>query len=631
MLLDFKDRVLYLIGNELLSSQKSQLRYWGFKKNEKGYEIEINNNNGNLLSKVVNYFVNNNLSLSLSNSCQELLNKINKSKENFEEILKVGKVYKNSAYTKKKVIQTASQLKNIPTRLLKAHQLKAAIHLYLVKNGANFSVPGSGKTAVTLCVYEKLRLENKVNTLFVVGPPSCFQPWLDEFKKTLGREPSYQILSGGNPHLRKLLYFVANDKKPELYLSTFQTLLKDHQEVITFMRRRGIDIFSVIDEAHYIKKIEGNWATTILDLAKYAKFRCVLTGTPMPRSFADIYNLFDFLWPDNNPISLTEKIRIQELERNNQLNKIKDILKLNIGPLFYRVRKSDLGLKPAIFHNPIVIPMNSYEKKLYDIIENRIIEHNKEDFMKNVGLIKKLRRGRIIRLRQCTSYLRLLSTAIENYDEDLLDSDPELIKIIKNYDDYEVPAKLEYLLNFVNQLKKGKDKIIIWSNFIKTIELIQSTLTKNNHYCKLIYGKTPIESESIKNEESREKIRKEFLNQSSGLDILIANPAACAESISLHTTCHKAMYYDLSYNCAQYLQSLDRIHRVGGSEKTDTQYYFLQYENTIDKDIAQNLDNKAKKMNDLIEEDYSIYNLEMIDEGEDEQAYKRLFLKKIKK
>jgi len=628
MLFDFKDRVLYLIGNELHSSQKSQLRYWGFKKNEKGYEIEINNDN-NLLSKVVNYFVNNNLSLSLSNSCQELLNIINKSKENFEDILKVGKAYKDSTYTKKEAIQTASQLKNIPTRLLKAHQLKAAIHLYLVKNGANFSVPGSGKTAVTLCVYEKLRLENKVNTLFVVGPPSCFQPWLDEFKKTLGREPSYQILAGGNPNLRKFLYFVANDKKPELYLSTFQTLLKDHREVITFMRRRGIDIFSVIDEAHYIKKIEGNWATAILDLAKYAKFRCVLTGTPMPRSFADIYNLFDFLWPENNPIDLTEKIRIQELERRNELNKIKEILKSGVGPLFYRVRKSDLGLKPAIFHEPIIIPMNPYEKKLYSIIENRIIEqNNKEDYMKNVGLIKKLRRGRMIRLRQCTSYARLLSTAIEDYNENLLDSDPLLIDIIKNYDNYEIPAKLKYLLKFVQQLKGNKEKIIIWSNFIKTIELLQTTLTKDSHYCKLIYGKTPIERESIKDEESREKIRREFLDPSSGLDILIANPAACAESISLHTTCHKALYYDLSYNCAQYLQSLDRIHRVGGSEKIDTHYYFLQYENTIDKDIAQNLDNKAKKMNDLIEEDYSIYTLDMIDGNEDEKAYKRLFLKK---
>lgn len=58
-------------------------------------------------------------------------------------------------------------------RTLKIHQLKAAYHLYILGNGANFSVPGSGKTTVVLTVYEKLKHEGKVNTLFVVGPPSC--------------------------------------------------------------------------------------------------------------------------------------------------------------------------------------------------------------------------------------------------------------------------------------------------------------------------------------------------------------------------------------------------------------------------------------------------------------------------
>ena len=108
--------------------------------------------------------------------------------------------------------------------------------------------------------------------------------------------------------------------------------------------------------------------------------------------------------------------------------------------------------------------------------------------------------------------------------------------------------------------------------------------------------------------------------------VLIANPAACAESISLHKSCHNAIYYDLSYNCAQYLQSLDRIHRVGGSEKITANYYFLQYKDTIDSDIKNNLESKAQKMRDFIEEDYSVYSLDLFEEGdEDSEAYKRIF------
>ena len=130
----------------------------------------------------------------------------------------------------------------------------------------------------------------------------------------------------------------------------------------------------------------------------------------------------------------------------------------------------------------------------------------------------------------------------------------------------------------------------------------------------------------LKEEETREDIRNEFVDPNSGLDILIANPAACSESISLHKTCFHAIYYDLSYNCAQYLQSLDRIHRVGGSEKKQANYYFLQYKHTIDRDIKNNLDEKAKRMYDLIEKDYSIYSLDMFEEvNEDISAYDRLF------
>ena len=93
----------------------------------------------------------------------------------------------------------------------------------------------------------------------------------------------------------------------------------------------------------------------------------------------------------------------------------------------------------------------------------------------------------------------------------------------------------------------------------------------------------------------------------------------------MHKTCFHAIYYDLSYNCAQYLQSLDRIHRVGGSEKRRAHYHFLQYENTIDTDIKQNLDLKATKMYKVIEQDYNMFSLEMFGDDDDTQAYERLF------
>ena len=73
------------------------------------------------------------------------------------------------------------------------------------------------------------------------------------------------------------------------------------------------------------------------------------------------------------------------------------------------------------------------------------------------------------------------------------------------------------------------------------------------------------------------------------------------------------------------MQSLDRIHRVGGSENIEANYHFLQYNRTIDVDIKKNIDIKTKKMFDIIEKDYAIYTLNMFDSEDDVDAYRRLF------
>jgi len=476
-----------------------------------------------------------------------------------------------------------------------------------------------------LTIYEKLKNDGDVNILFVVGPVACFGPWRTEFEETLGREPRYKILAGGEQVARKSEYFSPSSKKNELYLTSYQTLVNDQNEVSRFFQQKGIKAFLIIDEAHYIKQLGGIWARAVLRLSKFARYRCILTGTPLPRSYTDVFNLFDFLWPRNSPFSSETKIKIKINEEKKELVPIKEMLKETIGPNFYRVRKSELGLIPPVFHSPYVIPMNKYEKKIYEAIIKKIRFYSKQDYLENMELIMKLRRGRIIRLRQCVSYAKLLSSALENCDEDLIKDESNLSKIISKYDNLEVPAKLEYLSKFVTRLHEKKLKVVIWAHFIKTLELIVEYFKKTGFYCKLIYGKTPIEQTTLEEEESREKIRNEFIDPDSGLDILVANPAACGESISLHKTCFHAIYYDLSYNCAQYLQSLDRIHRVGGSEINQAHYHFLQYENTIDLDIKGNLDGKAKRMYEIIDEDYNIYSLDMFEEEGEIEAYKRLF------
>lgn len=584
-----------------------------------------------LLIETTEYLASLGKGYSLCSKSERLLNVHYQEADYFEGLKQHASNYKDGKFNLTEYNEFKKSLQPLlsPERELRDHQYKAAYHLYLLGNGANFSVPGSGKTSVVLSVYEKLKSEGKVNSLFVVGPLSSFGPWRREFKATLNRNPEFKILAGGNQWDRKQNYYASSDTKAELYLTTFQTLLYDQDDVKVLFEQEGIEVLLVIDEAHYIKRIEGEWAKAVLNIGILAKHRCVLTGTPLPRSYQDSYNLFDFLWPHSNVIDDNSRIRIGHLENIKDNNSASELLNERIGPLFYRVRKKDLGLKKPVFNPPLVVSMNHYENLVYQAIVTRIEDYSKEEYASNIEFVSRLYRGRMIRLRQAASYTGLVRTAIDGYNEDLLGQDSSLRDIVLNYDDLEVPAKLQRLLAEVKRLNSQGLKVLIWTHFIGTLELIQKHLTENDLHCKVIYGETPVENESRNIAESREKIRDEFVDPTSGLDILVANPAACAESISLHTTCFHAIYYDLSYNCAQYLQSLDRIHRVGGSEDNIANYYFLQYASTVDQDIRQNLSVKSERMYQIVERDYEIYQLDLYDDSDVDEvtAYQRLFKK----
>jgi SNF2 family DNA or RNA helicase len=630
MIINFSENNLLLTDVSLKSNQTSQLKFWGFKSNGTNTLDFFGANAEKILIKVINYLEKEKVAFTTTKDCNELIEYIGNKEAVFLSTKELGGNFKNGKFDKTPFNEFVQFLETHIPRKLKKHQLKSAYHLYLVRNGANFSVPGSGKTTVVLSVYEKLKAEGKVNVLFVVGPPACFGPWKHEFAETIGKKPTSKTLAGGNKDVRKGEYFATKDTKAELYLTTFQTLINDQEEINIFFSQKDIKVLLVIDEAHYIKQVNGNWASAVLNISKHSKYRCVLTGTPIPKSFSDIYNLFDFLWPENEPIEPSARIKLQTLERNNKIEEAKEILEEKVGALFYRVRKKELGLKDAKFHDPVILSMNKYEQIIYDAIEKKIRNYAMDDYLHNIDFINKLKRGRMIRLRQSVSYPHLLVKAIENYEENILENDKDLRYIVRDYDNLELPSKFEYLKKKIGELQKRKEKVVIWTNFVGTIEKLEKYFNgKLGYYCRSIYGKTPIEQTTITDELTREQIRDEFVDNKSGLDILIANPAACAESISLHTTCHNAIYYDLSYNCAQYLQSLDRIHRVGGSEKIVANYYFLQYENSIDQDILNNLQRKAERMYRIIDQDYEIYALDMFEDEDDElKAYDRLFSKK---
>jgi len=580
----------------------------------------------NIIDDLFASFEDSEIKYQIGENLQQLIVHQNQQAENFKELRNQARQYKDGRLDQL-IPPTFSDHLDTLARPLRDHQIKAAQHLFLLKNGANFSVPGAGKTSVVLSVYEMLKKEGKVNCLFVVGPTACFYPWKDEFFKQLNRKPNFVILAGKTKEEREKYYYLPTERRPELYLISFQTFANDLLDLKRFFQNQENNIYFVVDEAHYIKKLGGTWSKAVLSIAPYATYRCTLTGTPMPHGYSDLYNIFDVLWGDISPLTSSGRIIINHLMQSGNLEESKERIDKAIGPLFYRVRKSELNLGPQNFHSPVMIRMNEKEKYLYESISRRIYQFSREDYLLEADTLDNLVKARIMRLRQVTSYSKLLDTAVPDYGENLWDEGSDIASTIMHYDELEKPAKLDKLIKLIKDFQSKNLKVVVWTNFIRTIQLIYSELLAHGIYSKFIYGGIPLMvNDDMDETEDREKIRKEFLEVNSGLDVLIANPAACSEAISLHTTCQNAIYYDLSFNCAQYLQSLDRIHRVGGSEDKEVEYYFLQYEDTIDQRILENLEDKKDRMYALIEKDYPIYNLDMFEDDDIEiNIYKQTF------
>jgi hypothetical protein len=185
---------------------------------------------------------------------------------------------------------------------------------------------------------------------------------------------------------------------------------------------------------------------------------------------------------------------------------------------------------------------------------------------------------------------------------DSLELNSNLLELVRNYDEEEKSAKLEWCENKVRSLVGEGRKVVVWTWFINNIKTLKRLLSDLEPL--VIYGgiKPYEDPEDTEREESRERNIREF-KLSSKKNILIANPAACAESISLHKQCHDAIYVERTFNCAQFLQSMDRIHRVGLPPETKTTYYIPLMDCAIDRLVDRRLKSRQEVLYDLLQDD----------------------------
>lgn len=193
--------------------------------------------------------------------------------------------------------------------------------------------------------------------------------------------------------------------------------------------------------------------------------------------------------------------------------------------------------------------------------------------------------------------------SFEGFDSDAVAEDASLISDVLQYAKLETPAKFVKARELIEGIIASGGKVVVWAIYIKNILDFEKYLLSCGIPCKTLYGATPVATgeEDEDEVETREKIIAEFHKPDSSFKVIIANPFAVSESISLHKACHNAIYMERSFNAAHFIQSKDRIHRYGLKPGTETNYYYLLSEESIDEVIHNRLIEKETRLRDIIE------------------------------
>jgi len=507
--------------------------------------------------------------------------------------------------------------RSFPKRTLYDKQLLAAFHLAFSQNACNFSVPGAGKTSVVYAAYAYLKSlphdhPKSVNKLLIIGPLSSFGPWEDEYFECFNEKPTSKRLSGGvstEERSRHLLSIDPIDTVPELTLMSYQSVSYNLGSLSHFLKRSDMKAMVVLDEAHKIKNVEGGvWATAALALSKLlgVRSRVVLTGTPLPSGYEDIYNLYEFIWPDKNIIDFNI-FQLKEMSGNKFDHRVDQLIK-SISPFFIRIKKKDLNLPKEVNDYYVKVEMGSYQRQIYEFIENKYVDYF-ESQRSALDMTAQLVKARFVRLMQAATNPGLLKRSLEKYyneqgiSDDLFIDDSQVIDKILRYVELEgVPSKFLIVKDIIAKCLEQGEKVIVWATFVRNIVELQGYLNSCGIASELLMGEVPVETdETAEDVVTREKIIREFHQPNSRFRVIIANSFAVAESISLHKACHNAIYLERSFNAANFMQSKDRIHRVGLPPGTVTNYYYLISTNSIDETINHRLALKEKRMLELIE------------------------------
>ena len=458
-----------------------------------------------------------------------------------------------------------------------AHQKKALEMSWDKEVFAYFMEMGTGKSKVLIDNIAMLYNAGKIDGALIVAPKGVYKNWFDS--EIPDHMPDYVEKKVG------LWRTKPDDKALKPLFATGAELHILIMKVEAFSTKKGMDFAEKflsshkalmgIDESTTIKTPTAKRTKNIIGIGKHAKYRRIMTGSPVTKNPLDLYTQCEFLDPWLLDFTSYYAFRNRYAEMKTMhlrgrsiqvVSEFKNLAELSetVKNFSYRVLKEDcLDLPPKNFIKRH-ITLTPAQKKLYEQMKKAAMAVLNGKVTTTMTVLTQL-----MRLHQITcGHFTADDGSVQEVESNRLN---ELMSI----------------------LEETEGKAIIWANYQRDVAQIIEHIEKKYGKGSIVdyYGLTP-------QEDRQDNIRK-FQNKPE-CRFLIGTPQTGGYGITL-TQANTVIYYSNGYDLEKRLQSEDRAHRIG--QKKTVTYVDLICEDTVDEKIVKALRDKINIASEVMGEE----------------------------
>ena len=460
------------------------------------------------------------------------------------------------------------------------HQLTALEKSWNKQNYAYFMEMGTGKTKVLIDNMSMLYDKGKVDGALIIAPKGVVKTWYEQ-----------ELPAHLPKHIENVtILWQSNITKSqqEKLDSLFEIETALHilvMNVEAFSTDKGVKFAAkflnshktlmAVDESTTVKTPTAKRTKNIIDLGKYAKYKRILTGSPVTKNPLDLYSQCEFLDPYLLDFTSYYAFRNRYAEMKTMhirgrsiqvVNEFKNLGELSdtLGNFSYRVLKEDcLDLPDKIFTKRH-ISLTPDQFKVYQQMKKQAIAVLNGKVTSTMTVLTQL-----MRLHQITC--------------GHFTADDGTTQLLPN-------NRISELMNI---LEETEGKAIIWANYQRDVNQIIQAIVKEYGEGSVVdyYGLTP--------QDDRQENIKKFQNGDE-CRFLVGTPQTGGYGITL-TKANTVIYFSNGYDLEKRLQSEDRAHRIG--QKKAVTYIDIICEDTVDEKIVKALREKINIASEVLGEE----------------------------